>query len=271
MHNPFVGEHLNDQTTVDTAYAADQNFTGAGGFIGYFNVDDVYGEHAANYSQSVKTSLPDWANKTAAASGGVVSQQTLEKLFEIQHQLIFGDKVAISEVIVNAPASSSSTIEYWGLMPFSRGSIHIQSANASHPAAINPNFFMLDYDVQQQVGTARMARNVATSSPLSNTLTSETLPGLDLVPEAATSDQWARWLKSVYRSNFHFVATAAMMSEEMGGVVDSDHIVYGTSNVRVVDASVLPFQVSGHLTSTLYALAERVADIMKEANKGARE
>ena len=82
--------------------------TGAGGFIGYFNVDDVYGEHAANYSQSVKTSLPDWANKTAAASGGVVIQQTLEKLFEIQHQLIFGDKVAISEVIVNAPASSSS-------------------------------------------------------------------------------------------------------------------------------------------------------------------
>jgi len=271
VHNPFVGEHLNDQTTVDTTYDANQNFTGAGGFIGYFNVDDVFGSNANNLSQSVKNAFPAWAKKTSAASNGVVSQQTLEKLFEIQHALIFDDKVAISEVIVNAPASSSSTVEYWGLMPFSRGSIHIQSANVSHPAVINPNFFMLDYDIQQQIGTARMARKVATSSPLSDLLTSETLPGLELVPAAATDDQWAKWLKSVYRSNFHYIATAAMMSEEMGGVVDSNHLVYGTANVRVVDASVLPFQVSGHLTSTLYALAERVAEIMKKGNEDARD
>lgn len=72
------------------------------------------------------------------------------------------------------------------------------------------------------------------------------------------------WLKSVYRSNFHYIATAAMMPKELDGVVDSDHLVYGTANVRVVDASVLPFQVSGHLTSTLYALAERSADRIKE-------
>jgi choline dehydrogenase-like flavoprotein len=263
VHNPFVGEHLNDQTTVDTTYDANQNFTGAGGFIGYFNADDVWGDNVANYSQSVKNSFPDWAKRTSAASGGIVSEKTLMKLFEIQHELVFGDKVAIAEVIVNAPTSSSSTVEYWGLMPFSRGSIHISSANVSHAAAINPNFFMLDYDVQQQVGTARMARKTANAAPLSDLLTAETAPGLDLVPEAATDAQWAQWLKSVYRSNFHYIATAAMMSEEMGGVVDSNHLVYGTANVRVVDASVLPFQVSGHLTSTLYALAERVAEIMK--------
>jgi choline dehydrogenase len=54
-----------------------------------------------------------------------------------------------------------------------------------------------------------------------------------------------------------------MMSRELGGVVDPTLKVYGTSNVRVVDASVLPMQVSGHLTSTIYAVAERAADIMK--------
>lgn len=54
-----------------------------------------------------------------------------------------------------------------------------------------------------------------------------------------------------------------MMSQELGGVVDDGHLVYGTGNVRVVDASVIPFQVSGHLTSTLYALAERASDIIK--------
>lgn len=40
--------------------------------------------------------------------------------------------------------------------------------------------------------------------------------------------------------------------------------VYGTENVRVVDASVMPFQVSGHLTSTIYAIAEKASDMIKE-------
>lgn len=54
-----------------------------------------------------------------------------------------------------------------------------------------------------------------------------------------------------------------MMARDSGGVVDPKLKVYGTSNVRVVDASVLPLQVSGHLTATLYALAEKASDIIK--------
>jgi choline dehydrogenase len=67
----------------------------------------------------------------------------------------------------------------------------------------------------------------------------------------------------VVASNYHPIGTAAMMARELGGVVDPTLKVYGTSNVRVVDASVLPMQVSGHLTSTIYAVAERAADIIK--------
>ncbi|KAL9947560.1 hypothetical protein ACHAO5_002721, partial [Verticillium nonalfalfae] len=55
----------------------------------------------------------------------------------------------------------------------------------------------------------------------------------------------------------------SMMSRELGGVVDPELKVYGTANVRVVDASVMPIQTSGHLTSTIYALAERLSDIIK--------
>lgn len=56
-----------------------------------------------------------------------------------------------------------------------------------------------------------------------------------------------------------------MLPRELGGVVSPELKVYGTSNVRVLDASVLPFQVCGHLTSTLYAMAEKAADIIKAA------
>lgn len=55
-----------------------------------------------------------------------------------------------------------------------------------------------------------------------------------------------------------------MMPRDLGGVVDERLRVYGTGNVRVVDASVMPFQLSGHPTSTLYAIAEKAADMIKE-------
>ena len=62
--------------------------------------------------------------------------------------------------------------------------------------------------------------------------------------------------------NYHPIGTAAMMSRELGGVVGPDLVVYGTSNVRVVDASVIPLQTSGHLVSTIYSIAERAADLI---------
>lgn len=54
-----------------------------------------------------------------------------------------------------------------------------------------------------------------------------------------------------------------MLARDKGGVVSPDLKVYGTKNVRVIDASVVPFQLCGHLTSTLYAIAERASDLIK--------
>lgn len=54
-----------------------------------------------------------------------------------------------------------------------------------------------------------------------------------------------------------------MMKAEYGGVVDASLVVYGTTNIRVVDGSVLPMQMSAHLSATLYGLAENAADIIK--------
>ena len=53
-----------------------------------------------------------------------------------------------------------------------------------------------------------------------------------------------------------------MMSRDLGGVVDHELRVYDTANVRVVDASVIPLQVTGHLVSTIYAVAARAADLI---------
>ena len=59
------------------------------------------------------------------------------------------------------------------------------------------------------------------------------------------------------------MGTCAMGLRDQGGVVDEKMLVHGTSNLRVVDASVFPMQVRGNLASLVYAVAERAADFIK--------
>jgi choline dehydrogenase-like flavoprotein len=48
----------------------------------------------------------------------------------------------------------------------------------------------------------------------------------------------------------------------MGQVVDSNLCVYGVRGLRVADASVLPVPIGGYPQATLYALAERAAELI---------
>ena len=52
------------------------------------------------------------------------------------------------------------------------------------------------------------------------------------------------------------------VSETEGGVVDTNLKVYGTKNLRVIDASVPPISFSAHLESIVYGIAEIGAEII---------
>ncbi|KAK2760059.1 aryl-alcohol [Colletotrichum kahawae] len=66
-----------------------------------------------------------------------------------------------------------------------------------------------------------------------------------------------------------FSGSCAMMPREQGGVVDERLRVYGTKKLRVVDASIFPIEPSGNIQSTVYAVAERAADLIKQDRKTA--
>ncbi|CCD43600.1 god1, glucose oxidase, partial sequence [Botrytis cinerea T4] len=48
----------------------------------------------------------------------------------------------MAEILI-IPSATSFSSEYWALLPFARGSIHITSSVAGEPAAINPNYYIL--------------------------------------------------------------------------------------------------------------------------------
>ena len=54
-----------------------------------------------------------------------------------------------------------------------------------------------------------------------------------------------------------------MLPLNQGGVVDASLTVYGTQNLRVIDASVIPLHVSAHIMATIYGVAEAGAAIIK--------
>lgn len=52
-------------------------------------------------------------------------------------------------------------------------------------------------------------------------------------------------------------------------VVDTHLRVRGVANLRVVDASIMPRLMGGHPQMAVYAIAEKAADMIKEAAKAA--
>lgn len=58
-----------------------------------------------------------------------------------------------------------------------------------------------------------------------------------------------------------------MGAASMGKVVDSDLKVIGVEQLRVVDASVLPVVITGHLQIPVYAMAEQAAVIISSGRK----
>lgn len=73
-----------------------------------------------------------------------------------------------------------------------------------------------------------------------NNILSQVVPDLSVLPERVTNVQWASHIWSSMKSNSHPIGTAAVMRQDLGGVVDPQLKVYGTSNLRVVDDLVLP-------------------------------
>ncbi|KAJ1025911.1 hypothetical protein NDA16_002537 [Ustilago loliicola] len=142
--------------------------------------------------------------------------------------------------------------------PLSRGSIKINSTDPFTPPSIDPAYLSNPVDMTILREGFKLARRLATTPPLANFTSSETAPGSAVNTDA----QWEAWIRSTVGTEFHPSSTCSMLPREQGGVVDKNLRVYGTRNLRVIDASVPPISFSAHLMSITYGLAEIGAEMV---------
>jgi len=116
--------------------------------------------------------------------------------------------------------------------------------------------------MQAAIAAIKHVRKIANTAPVSDVWVAEYEPGLAAVPAADNDGQWRDFVLNTTLSIFHPIGTCAMLPRPQGGVVDARLKVYGTQNLRVVDASVMPILVSGHIQTAVHGIAERAADMM---------
>ncbi|KAK0470699.1 glucose-methanol-choline oxidoreductase [Armillaria novae-zelandiae] len=131
--------------------------------------------------------------------------------------------------------------------------------------AVNVNYFSVDWDLNVQIASAWLSRSILISPPLSDLSTGEVILG-DSVPDDGkhgTNDDWRSWITNGFAAVSHPIGTLSMMKHSLGSVVDSQLRVYNTSNIHVVDALIVPLQISAHLAAGLYGVAEKAANLIK--------
>ncbi|KAF2136956.1 GMC oxidoreductase [Aplosporella prunicola CBS 121167] len=148
--------------------------------------------------------------------------------------------------------------------PFSRGSVHIRSADPLAPPAIDPRYLSHPLDLELQARHVQFLERFVQTSAMRAVLKE----GGRRVPSAERDSADLATAKQMATERaftcFHPSGTCAMMPRELDGVVDTRLKVYGTANLRVVDASVFPLETLGNIQATVYAVAEKAADMIRE-------
>ncbi|KAM7210790.1 putative choline dehydrogenase [Rhypophila decipiens] len=172
-------------------------------------------------------------------------------------------------------SSPASGTKYGSLLqilqyPFSRGSILI---TPERKLSINPGYYsgpLGSLDVEITLHAYRLAEKICATPPLANIIKKQVSPSIE---DSKDDDKLREWIKNVMVTDWHPVGTCAMVGSRDGtkeenkvggGVVDERLRVHGVKNLRVVDANIMPIQISAHLQATVYAIAEKAADLILE-------
>ena len=247
IENPNVGENLQNHTMCTCTYELEENV------------------EIGNGAQSV-TFLPlqgDSRQKVFDEAPPIPHAE--EESYNVRRTIYdSADEASCSIFMTFIDQPNLVSLVLMQSIPFSHGSSHIASSNPAHSPCIDPRFFSNPLDLEIMANHLLTLQEIPSRSPLSSFFKQDG-QRLPSGPAITSLELARRFLRDNAVTTYRSCGTAAMLPRAKGGVVDQDLLVYGTSNLRIVDASIFPVIPQANPISTVYAVAEKAADLIRGA------
>lgn len=139
-----------------------------------------------------------------------------------------------------------------------RGSVKIKSSNPRQYPALKFNYLSTDQDRREWVEAVRCTRRIMKQAAFDPFNGGEISPG----PSVESDQEILDWVAADGETALHPSCTCRMGKDGMA-VVDPDSMtVHGLENLRVVDASVMPYVTNGNIYAPVMMIAEKAADLI---------
>lgn len=275
--NPDVqsGDVLRDPNVLNALVQMFQD--GGKGPLGQSNISVAYSSLADGegvYSEEARKALFASHDQHAQTQDGKILRELLEGpnepavqylLFPTQVHTVLENPANMADYLI--PTSPENYLTVMTLLnhPFSRGSVHITSADVDTLPTWDPGFNSNPLDLEISARNVQFVELLLRTSPFKDLFKTNgaRIPQI----KGDTLENAREIVRQSQVSVFHPSCSLAMKPRNQGGVVDDRLRVYGTKGLRVVDASVFPIQTAGNIQTTVYVVAEKAADLIKEDRK----
>ncbi|WP_280772269.1 choline dehydrogenase [Salipaludibacillus daqingensis] len=141
-----------------------------------------------------------------------------------------------------------------------RGTLKIRSKNPKEYPSMVYNYLSTEQDKREWVEAVRISRKIMSQPAIAPYNSGEISPG----PSVQTDEEILDWVAKDAETALHPSCTAKMgpSSDPMAVVDPLTMKVHGLDNLRVADASAMPYVTNGNIHAPVLMLAEKAADII---------
>ena len=139
-----------------------------------------------------------------------------------------------------------------------RGYVKIRSKDPQVYPNLRFNYLSTEQDRREWVEAIRCARKILGQPAMNPFNAGEISPG----PSVETDQQILDWVAKDAETALHPSCTNKMGLDKMSVVNPKSMKVHGVENLRVVDASVMPYVTNGNLYAPVMMIAEKSADLI---------
>ncbi|KAH7876487.1 alcohol oxidase [Lentinula edodes] len=274
---PGVGANFQDQillTNVSFSLTPSANITNVTGggevllavVVAHPTATDTLG---SNGTSAVDKMLRNISAEHALSTNGIVTSETLTTQAALIAEAYQIDRTSSplhvfskTSLIFYTPGPTSINVWAQSVLPLSRGTIRINTTDPSVDPIADAQYLTTEVDMIIAVAAARKVSSIAVTPPFSDLLIENALAEAGVPQVGAADEEVGQWVLSTYTPGTHPIGSNSMMPKELGGVVSPELLVYGTINLRIADASIIPLSVFPHTTLGLYGVAEKAAEMI---------